>query len=180
MRAFDGGFVVFRQPAAAPEPGKGALDDPSAGLELEAFGAGRALDDLDRPGAKVGQGAEQLRAAIHTVGQDVAQRWVGAGERTQKRHGPVVVLHVGGVDEALQQEALAVGDDVALASLDALGRVELAGSSPRGPPLSVVRTPWESITPIEGAGSRPWASRARLTRSALSLGRKPSQRHWLK
>src|ERR1041385_3657659 len=35
----------------------------------------------------------------------------------------------------------------------------LAGSNPRGPPSSVVLTDWLSMTPAEGLGSRPAASR---------------------
>jgi hypothetical protein len=39
-------LVVFAQPALAPEPAKGALDDPSTWQHLEAFDVVGALHDL--------------------------------------------------------------------------------------------------------------------------------------
>src|SRR3977135_2337440 len=71
--AGDGRLEVLGETAATAEPGKGTLDHPSPGQELEAFDAGRALDDLDRPGATIGDRALQLRTAINPVGEDMAQ-----------------------------------------------------------------------------------------------------------
>ena len=57
--AGDGGLEVLGETATAAEPGEGALDDPSSRQELEAFDAGRTLDDLDGPRAAIGDGAER-------------------------------------------------------------------------------------------------------------------------
>jgi len=69
----DGCLEVFGEATAAAEASKGALDDPSPGQKLEAFDAWRALDDLDGPGAAIGDGVAQLFAAIDAVGEDVMQ-----------------------------------------------------------------------------------------------------------
>lgn len=45
--AGDGRLEVLGEASAASQPGKGALDDPSPGQELEAIDARRALDALD-------------------------------------------------------------------------------------------------------------------------------------
>src|SRR5260221_3937937 len=69
----DGGFEVLGQASAAAEPGEGAFDHPTPRQELEAFDAGWALDDLDRPRPAIGDGLSQLRAAIDAVGKDIGQ-----------------------------------------------------------------------------------------------------------
>jgi len=50
-------------------------------------------------------------------------------------------------------------------------------SNPRIPPLSVVFTLWESITPAVGEASRPACSRAAITSAWLIDGQTPASRH---
>src|SRR5438034_10236048 len=71
--AGDACLEVFGEPPAAAQPGEAALDDPSPGQQLKAFDAGRTLDNLDGPGAAVGDGALQLLAAVDPIGEDMAQ-----------------------------------------------------------------------------------------------------------
>jgi len=122
--AGDGGLEVLGEASASAEPGKGALDDPSARQELEAFDARRPLDDFDRPWAAIVDGGAQLRAPVDTVGEDVAQAGEASAQRAQQRHGTVRILDVGLMDLADQQEALAIGDDMALAAFDALAGID--------------------------------------------------------
>jgi hypothetical protein len=56
----DRGLEVFGEAAAAVEPGEAALDQLSRGQQLEAFDAGGALDDLDGPGAAIGERSRAL------------------------------------------------------------------------------------------------------------------------
>src|SRR5207247_7104095 len=58
--AGDGGLEVLGEASAATEPSQAALDHPSPGQQLEAFDAGRALNDFDRPGSAIGNGVAQL------------------------------------------------------------------------------------------------------------------------
>jgi len=47
--------------------------------------------------------------------------------------GTVAILHVGGVDDHAQQEAERIDEDVALASLDLLARIEALRIKRRAP-----------------------------------------------
>ena len=104
---------VFGEPAAAPEPGEGALDDPAFGKDREASGVG-ALDDLDLP---VGDGAERRgdpRALIGGIGDDVGEERKELACVFEKRWAAVAILHRGGMDIGVWHEAERVDDDVAL------------------------------------------------------------------
>jgi hypothetical protein len=164
-------FEVLGEASAAAEPGEAALDHPAAGQELKAFDAGRALDDLDRPGAAIGNRGLQLRAAIDAVGEDMGQLGEGLPQRMQQRHRAMRVLDIGWMHLGGEQEALGVSDDVALAPLDALGRINAAR-----PPLSVVGTLWLSMMPTEGTRLRPACWRARATSVRLTRSQVPSSR----
>src|ERR1700733_11093789 len=120
----NGGLEVLGEASASAEPGEGALDDPSARQELEAFDPRRTLDDFDRPWAAIVDGGAQLRAPVDAVCEDVAQAGETSAERAQQRHGAVRVLDVGLMDLAGQQEALGIGDDMALAAFDALAGID--------------------------------------------------------
>jgi hypothetical protein len=82
--------------------------------------------------------------------------------------GAIATLNAGFMHDELDQIALGVGDDVALAALDLLACVIA-----RGPPLFVVFSDWLSITPAVGVVSRPVASRDAMTRAWLSEAKIP-------
>jgi hypothetical protein len=90
--AGDGGLEVLGETPTAAEPSQTALHHPSPGQELEAFDAWWSLDDFDRPRAAIGDGVEQLRAAIDAIGEDMAQVGKGLPQRAQERHRTVRVL----------------------------------------------------------------------------------------
>src|SRR5215471_10880021 len=127
-----GGLEVFGEASAAAEPSKGALDHPSSRQELEAFDAGRSLDNLDGPGAAIGDRPLQLLATIDPVGEDMVQFRENLPQRPQQRHGAMRVLDIGGMDLGSEHKALRVGDDVALAPLDALAGVDPARAAAFG------------------------------------------------
>src|SRR3546814_19036073 len=95
-----------------------SCDGPSAGQQLEAFDALWALDDFDGPRPAVGEGLEQLLATIDAVGEYMAQSRPASAQRAHQRHGPVAVLHVGGVRQHGAPETHGIGDDMPLAPLD--------------------------------------------------------------
>src|ERR671915_407535 len=98
--ACDSGFEVLGEAAVTAEPGEASLDHPSPRQQLEAFDAVRTLHDLDRPWPKLGEGADELLAAIDAVGEDVTQLGEGAAQALEQRHGAMTVLEVGAVHEA--------------------------------------------------------------------------------
>src|SRR5215813_15590632 len=127
-----GGLEVFGKASTATEPGKGALDHPLSRQELEAFDARRSLHNLDAPGAAIGDRLLQLLATIDAVGEDMVQFRESLPQRPQQRHGAMRVLDIGGMDLGSEHKALRVGDDVALAPLDALAGVDPARAAAFG------------------------------------------------
>ena len=119
-------FEVFGEAATSSEPGKGSLDHPASRQELEAFDAGWPLDDLDGPGAAMGERANELFAAIDAVGKDMPQLGKALAQALQQGHGAMDILNVGGMNVNGQQQAVGVGDDMALASVDAFAGVKTA------------------------------------------------------
>jgi hypothetical protein len=130
--AGDRGLEVLGEAAAAAKPGKGAFDHPSPGQELEAFDAWRALDDLDGPGTAVGHSGAQLRTAVDAIGEDVLPLGEGPAQAAQQKYGAVRVLDIGFMHARDEQEALGVGNDVALAPLDALAGIDAARTATFG------------------------------------------------
>src|ERR1700746_277759 len=126
LSAGDGGLEVLSEATVAPEPSEGALDHPSLRLGFERSYALVAGDDLDRPLAQISKRVEELWPAIDPIGKDVAQLGEPSPERSQQRHGAMIVLDVGRVDQQGEQQALRVGDDVTFAALHPLGCIKPA------------------------------------------------------
>ena len=83
-----------------------------------------ALDDLQRPSAGLGDGRSRLRSLVAGVGEDArdeGEKATRAAVEDERR--AVAVLHVGGVDDDVDQEAERVDEDVALAARDLLARI---------------------------------------------------------
>src|SRR5260370_32338984 len=130
--AGDGGLEVLGETSAATEPSQAALHHPPPGQELEAFDAGRAVNAFDRPRAAIGDGVEQLVAAIDAVGEDMAQLGEGLPQRAQQGNRTMRILDAGFVHAHGEQEPLGVGDDMALASFDAFAGVNPARAAAFG------------------------------------------------
>ena len=95
LGGLDGRLEVLGQPPVSIEPGERALDDPSAGQELEALHARGTVDDLQRPAADPLQCALELGPGIGAVGEDVAQAGKVAGDGGEHRRRAVAVLDLG-------------------------------------------------------------------------------------
>src|SRR6476620_8085547 len=66
-----GGLKIFGEAAAAAEPGESTLHHPAPWQQLKTFNTRRALDDLDRPRAAIGDRGAQLFAAVDAIGKDM-------------------------------------------------------------------------------------------------------------
>ena len=119
-------FEVLGEAAASTEPGEGTFDDPAPRQELEALGALRSLDDFDGPRSAMGQCGDELIAAVNPVGKDMAKLGELEPQMFQQRYGSVDILDIGLVYAHGEQETIGVGDDVALAPMDAFASVESA------------------------------------------------------
>ena len=123
---------VAGQAAVAADPGKGTLDDPSLGQDDKAMGIA-ALDDLQGPGSGFGDDLRHFWSLIPGVGKDAFDKREGSPRRAQKLARTIAILHVGGVDRDVQQEAQRIDQDVALAAGDFLARIEALRVERRAP-----------------------------------------------
>ena len=100
---------VLGQSAAAVEPGDGAFDHPTPGLDDEALHPIGSLDDLGLEiGQDAGQGAVKDRALIGAVGEQFPEKGKQTEQGRQQRETAVAILNVGGGDDAVQQQALRI------------------------------------------------------------------------
>lgn len=113
---------VARQASVAADPGEGALDNPALGQGDEAPGVA-ALDDLQRPAARVGDGLGHPGPLIAGIGEDALDEGEQAPSLAQDLAGAVAVLDVGRMNDDAQEQAERIDEDVALAARDLLARV---------------------------------------------------------
>ena len=131
--------------AAAVEPGDGAFDHPTPGAETTKPGFnGRAIGSLRRDlgleiGQDAGQGAVKDRALIGAVGEQFPEKGKQTEQGRQQRETAVAILNVGGGDDAVQQQALRIDQNMPLLALDQLAGIE-AVAVDASPPFSALFT----------------------------------------
>jgi len=74
-----------------------------------------------------------LGPLIPCIRKDAVDEGKQTARRPQHLAGTIAILHVGGVDDHTQQEAERIDEDVALASLDLLARIEALRIKRRAP-----------------------------------------------
>lgn len=92
-----------------------------------------ALDDLQGPGAGLGDHLGHHWPLVAGVGKDAFDKRKGAPRRAQQIARAVAILHVGRVDDHAQQEAQRIDQDVALAAGDFLARIKALRVERRAP-----------------------------------------------
>ena len=131
---------VLGQSAAAVEPGDGAFDHPTPGLDDEALHPIGSLDDLGLEiGQDAGQGAVKDRALIGAVGEQFPEKGKQTEQGRQQRETAGAILNVGGGDDAVQQQALRIDQNMPLLALDQLAGIE-AVAVDASPPFSALFT----------------------------------------
>ena len=120
----------------AVEPGDGAFDHPTPGLDDEALHRIGSLDDLGLEiGQDAGQGAVKDRALIGAVGEQFPEKGKQTEQGRQQRETAVAILNVGGGDDAVQQQALRIDQNMPLLALHQLAGIE-AVAVDASPPFS--------------------------------------------
>ena len=131
---------VTRQASVMADPGKRAFNDPALGQDDEAM-AFAAFDDLQLPGAALGNRSGGLRSLIAGIGEDALnERKQTPGALIKHQSRTVAILHVGGVDNDIQEQAERVDENMPLAARNLLAASKPCGSSP-APPFA---PPWRS------------------------------------
>ena len=117
-------FEVAREASIAADPCQSSFDDPAFGENDEAMQF-VALDDFDRPGPGLGDSRGHPRPLVAGIGEDALN------EREQAARAPIedeprtiAILHIGRVDDDIQQEAERIDEDVPLATRDLLARIK--------------------------------------------------------
>ena len=98
------------------------------------------------------------RSFIGAVGEEFPEEWEHAEQRRQQGDAAVAILNVGGGDNAVQEQALGIEENVALLALDQLARIK-AGRIDARPPFSALFTLWLSMMQAVGLASRSTFSR---------------------
>ena len=82
------------------------------------------LDDLQDPGASLGDGCGQCRSLVAGIGEDALDEGEAAARApVEDEPGAIAILHIGRMDDDVQQETERVDEDVPLAARDLLARI---------------------------------------------------------
>src|SRR3990172_8381577 len=106
----------------------------------------------------VGQRRAEDRPLIGAVGEQFSQEREQAEQRRQQGEAAVAILNVGGGDDAVQEQALRIDQNMTLLALDQLARIK-AGRIDAGPPFSELFTLGLSMMQAVGLASRSAFSR---------------------
>ena len=90
-------------------------------------------------GQDAGQGAVKDRALIGAVGEQFPEKGKQTEQGRQQRETAVAILNVGGGDDAVQQQALRIDQNMPLLALDQLAGIE-AVAVDASPPFSALFT----------------------------------------
>ena len=149
---------VAREASVVADPGEGSLDDPAFGKDDEAVQL-VAFDDLDLPGPGLGNGRRGLRSLIAGIGEDALdEREEAACAPIKDKGRAVTILHIGRVNDNVQQEAECIDENMPLAARDLLARIK-ALRVERGAPFWAALALWLSMIAAVGLASRPSCSR---------------------
>src|SRR5450631_778313 len=100
-------FPVLGKPAATIEPRNGALDDPSARQNDEAFGPIGTPDDFGfELRSDLGQRRMEDRPRIGAIGKEPFQKRKQAEKRGQQQDAAVAILNIGRMNNRVQQQTL--------------------------------------------------------------------------
>ena len=84
-----------------------------------------ALDDFDNPTARRGGGLRHAWSLIAGIGEDALDEGEEAARASiEDQPCPVAILHVGGMNDDVQEKAERIDEDVPLAARDLLARIE--------------------------------------------------------
>lgn len=115
---------VAREASVVADPSEGSLDDPAFWENDETMQL-VALDDLQLPSAGLGDGRGGLRSLIAGIGEDALDKGKEAtGAPVENERRAIAILHIGRMDDDVQQEAERVDENMPFAARNLLARIE--------------------------------------------------------
>ena len=106
------------------DPCEASLNDPPFGQDDEAMQL-VALDDLQPPGAGPGDGGSGLGSLVSGIGEDAFdEREQTSRAPVEDEQGTIAILHVGRMNDDVQQEAERVDENMPFAARNLLARIE--------------------------------------------------------
>ena len=116
---------IAGQTTIAADPSQRSLDHPSLWQDNKSVSFVGTFDDLDLPGAGFCGSSSNARPLIACVGVDTFDEGKQSpGPLVENQGGTVAILDAGRMNSDVQQETKRVDEDVSLAALDLLARVE--------------------------------------------------------
>jgi hypothetical protein len=115
---------IASQATVAANPSESSLDDPTLGQhdELVQFAA---LDDFDAPMTRTCGGLRHARSLIAGIGEDALDEGKEAARASiENQPRTIAILHVGGMNDDVQEKAERIDKDVPLAARDLLACIE--------------------------------------------------------
>jgi hypothetical protein len=115
---------VASEATVVADPGERALDDPALGQDDELMQF-VALDDFDDPATGGGSGSRHAWSLIAGVGEDALDEGEeAAGTVIENQPRPVAILHVGRMNDDVQEKAERIDEDMPFAPRDLLARIK--------------------------------------------------------
>jgi hypothetical protein len=118
-------FEVAHEAAIAADPRQCSFDDPAFEQDDEAVVQLVSLDDLEVRGAALCDGSSRFHTLVAGIGKDALDKREEASRAViEDEPHTNAILHVGRMDDDIQQEAERVDENVAFAARDPLARIE--------------------------------------------------------
>ena len=124
---------IASQAAVMTDPGERTFDNPTLGENDEAVQL-VAFDNFQFPGAGLGDSRRCLRSLIACIAEDTLDEGEqAAGAPIEHPSYTIAILHVGGMDDNVQEQAECIDKDVPLAARNLLARIKALRVEPQAP-----------------------------------------------
>ena len=106
------------------DPGKRSLNNPALGQNDEAVQL-IALDDLQLPDAGLGDDGSGFGSLVAGIGEDAFDEREQTSRATvENKRGTIAILHVGRMNDDVQEQTERVDENMPLATRNLLARIE--------------------------------------------------------
>ena len=124
---------ISSQAAVMADPGERTFNNPTLGENDEAVQLA-AFDNFQFPGAGLGDGSRCLCSPIASIAEDTLDEGEqAAGTPIEHPSHTIAILHVGRMDDNVQEQAERIDQDLPLAARNLLTRIKALRVEPEAP-----------------------------------------------